>query len=166
MHWKFETRQINEQTKVEMVAANTGEGNVFALYFFDQSNSPRLCKTVKEVQEECPRVRGFMLDVVKDQLHILYIRLGIEEAHHVYSKDNHTYTADEIFEQLAETAISLYNDLKRKGNFLTVAPLKLLCPPNVATLGTIYELGNDLYKQKEIDQARLRNEAHDERDRR
>ena len=42
---------------------------------------------------------------------------------------------------------------------LTVAPLKLLCPPNLATLRTISELGNDLYKQTEIKQVRLRKEA-------
>ena len=51
MRWKFETRQRNEQTKVETEAANTGEGNVIALYFIIQSNSPCLWKTVKEAQE-------------------------------------------------------------------------------------------------------------------
>ena len=88
-----------------------------------------------------------MLDVVKYQFHILYIGLGIEEAHHVYSKDDHTYTAYKLFEHLAETAILLYDDLKRKGKLLTLAPLKLPCPPNVATLGTMSELYNNIYKQ-------------------
>ena len=92
-------------------------------------------------------MRSCRSDVVKDHLHILYIGLGIEEAHHAYSKDGHTYTADELFEQHPETAILLYVDLKRKGKLPTVAPLKLPCPPNVATLGTMSELGNDLYKQ-------------------
>ena len=48
----------------------------------------------------------------------------------------------------------------------TVAPLKLPCPPNVAILGTMSELGNDLYKQTEIEKVRLRKESQDERDRR
>ena len=73
--------------------------------------------------------------------------MGIKEAHHAYSKDGHTYTADELFEHLVETAIPLYVDFKRKEKLPTVAPLKLLCPPNVATLGTMSELGNELYKQ-------------------
>ena len=97
------------------------------------------------------------MDVLKDQLHIFYIGLGIEEAHPAYSKDGHTYIADELFKHLVETAIPLYVDLKRKGKLPTVALLKLPCPPNVATLGTMYELGNDLYKQTYIEQVRLRN---------
>ena len=36
------------------------------------------------------------MDIVKYHIHILYIGLGIEEAHHTYSKDVHTYTADEL----------------------------------------------------------------------
>ena len=101
-------------------------------------------------------MRSCRLDVVKDQLQILYISLGIEEAHHAYSKDGHTYTVDELFEHLVETVIPMYVDFKRKGKFPTVAPLKLLCPPNVATLRTMSELGNELYKKTEIEQARLR----------
>ena len=147
LRWQFKTRQRNEQTKVETESENTGEGNVVALYIFDQSNSPHSRKTVKEAQEECPRVRSCRLDVVKDQLHKLYIGLGIEEAHRAYSKEVHTYTADEIFKHLAETAIPLYVDLKSKGKFPTVAPLKLPRPPNMATLGTMSELGNNIYKK-------------------
>ena len=89
--------------------------------------------------------------VVKYQLHILYIGLVIEEAHHAYSKDVHTYTANELFEQLMDMAILMYIDLKRKGKFPTVAPLKLPCLPNVATMGTMSELGNELNKQTEIE---------------
>ena len=65
-----------------------------------------------------------------------------------------------------ETAIPLYIDLKRKGKLSTVVPLKLPCPPKVARLVTISELGNDLYKQTEIEKRRLRKEAQEERDRR
>ena len=92
--------------------------------------------------------------------------MGIEEAHYAYSKDVHTYTADERFEHLMETVIPLYVDLKRKGKLPTVAPMKLLCQPNVATLGNMSELGNDLYKQTEIYQVRLKKEAQNERIRR
>ena len=53
----------------------------------------------------------------------------------------------ELFEHLVETANPLYVDFKRKGKLPTVVPLKLPCPPNVATLGTMSELGNDIYKQ-------------------
>ena len=91
-------------------------------------------------------------------IHILYIGLVIEEDHHTYPKDGHTYTADELFEHLVETAISLYIYLERKGKLPTVAPLKLPCPPNVATLGTMSELGNNLYKKTDIEQVRMRKE--------
>ena len=91
------------------------------------------------------------MDVVKDQIQILYIGLVIEEAHHTYSKNGYTYTADELFKHLVDTAILLYVGLKRKGKLPTVAPLKLQCPPNVATLGTMSELDNNLYKQTEIE---------------
>ena len=107
-------------------------------------------------------MRSCRLDVVKDQLHILYIGLVIEEIHHAYSKYSHIYTADELFEHLVDAAIPLYVDLKRKVKLLTVAPLKLPCPPNVATLVTMSELGNNLYNQTEIEQVRLRKEAQDE----
>ena len=90
------------------------------------------------------------MDVVKGQLHILYIGLGIYEAQHAYSKSVHTYIAYDLFEHLVETAIPLYVDLNRKGKFPTVAPLKLPYPPNVATLVTMSELGKDLYKQTDI----------------
>ena len=63
-----------------------------------------------------------------------------------------------------ETAIPIYVDLKRKGKFPNVAPLKLPCPPNVETLVTMSELVNYLYKQTEIDQLRLIKESQDERD--
>ena len=53
----------------------------------------------------------------------------------------------ELFEHLVETANPLYVDFKRKGKLPTVAPLKMPCTPNVATLGTMSELGNDIYKQ-------------------
>ena len=64
-----------------------------------------------------------------------------------------------------ETEIPLYDDLKRKGKLPTVAPLKLLCPPNVETLGTMSELGNKLYKQTEIEKVRPINEYQYLRDR-
>ena len=121
---------------------------------------------MKEDWEECPPVRSYRLDVVKDQLYIFYIGFGIEEAHHAYSKDGHTYTENELFEHLVYTAIPLYVDLKRKGKLLTVAPLKLQCPPNVATLRTMYELGNDFYKQTYIEKMRLRKEDQDYIDKR
>ena len=60
----------------------------------------------------------------------------------------------------------LYVDLKRKGKFRTVVLLKLLCLPNVATLGTMSKLGNNLYRQTEIEKLRLRNEAQHEIDNR
>ena len=78
----------------------------------------------------------------------------------------HTYTADELFEQIVDMAILLYVDLKIKGKFPTVALLKLPCPPNVAMLGNMSELGNKIYTQIEIEEVSLRKEAQYGRDRR
>ena len=63
-------------------------------------------------------------------------------------------------------AIMLYMNLKKEGKFQTVSPMKMPSAPNMATLGTMSELGNDIYKQMENEQERLRQEAIDERDRR
>ena len=63
-----------------------------------------------------------------------------------------------------DTALPLYVDLKRKGKLPTVVPLKLPCPSNVATLGTMSELGNNLYKQTYIEHVRPRKEDQNERD--
>ena len=104
------------------------------------------------------------MGVVKDPIRILSIGLVIEEAHHEYSKDVHIYTSVELFEHLVKTEIPLYVDLKRKGEFPTVAPLKLPCPPNVAILVTMSELVNYLYKQTDIDQLSLIKGVQDERD--
>ena len=101
------------------------------------------------------------MDAVKDQFHILYIDFVIEEAHHAYLQDGHTYTADFIFKHLEETTILLYVDFKRKGKLPTMAPLKLPRTRNVATLGTMSELGNYIYKQTEVEKVRLRKEAQD-----
>ena len=92
-------------------------------------------------------MRSYRLDEVKDQLHILYIGLVIEEAHHACSKDCHTYKVGDLFKHIVETAIPLYVNLKRKEKFPIVAPLKEPCLSNVAMLGTISELGNELYKK-------------------
>ena len=75
----------------------------------------------------------------------------------------HTYTTDDFFKHLVDTAIPLYIDFKRKGKLLTMLPQKLLCTTHVATLGTMSELGNNLYKKIDIEQVRLRKEAQDER---
>ena len=91
------------------------------------------------------------MGAVKDHIRIFYIGLGVEESHNAYSKYGHTYKADELLKTLMETEIPLYVDLKRKGKLPTVAPLKLPCLPNVATLVTMSELGNDINKQTEID---------------
>ena len=45
-----------------------------------------------------------------------------------------------------------------------MAPLKLPCLKNVATLGTVSELGTDLYKHTDIEKLRLRKESQYERD--
>ena len=83
------------------------------------------------------------MDVVKYQLNILYIGLGIEEAHHAYSRGVHPYTADESFKHLVYMEIPLYVDLMRRGKLPTVALLKLPCPSNTATLGTMSDLANN-----------------------
>ena len=166
MKFQFETRQRKEQMKVEDVAEKDGEGNVVALYFHEQANSPRLWKTVVDARREWARVRSCRMDVVKDQILILLFGLGIEEAHHPWSKDGHTYSADELFEHLATVAIPRYVELKRAGKLPTEAPMTLPRAPNTVTLGTMSELGNNLYEQTEADRARLRMEAQEERDRR
>ena len=59
------------------------------------------------------------------------------------------YTADELFEYPVTIAIMLYMNLKKEGKLPTVAPMKMPSAPNMATLGTMSELVNNLYKQTE-----------------
>ena len=73
---------------------------------------------------------------------------------------------DELFEHLVKVAIPKYLELKARGKLQTEAPINLPKAPNTATLGTMSDLGNDIYLQTEEDQVRLRKDAKEERDRR
>ena len=74
-------------------------------------------------------MRGNKLEAVKEQILIRCLGLGIKEAHHPWSKDKYTYTADELFDQLIKTVIPLVSELKQQNKLPTEAPLNFPSPP-------------------------------------
>ena len=60
---------------------------------------------------------GNKLEAVKEQILIRYLGLGIKEAHHPWSKGQHTHTADELLAHFMNKVISLESELKRRKNF-------------------------------------------------
>ena len=69
------------------------------------------------------------LEAVKEQILIRYLGLGIKEAHHPWSKGQHTYTADELLDHLMKNVIPLESELKRGKKLPTEAPMNFLPPP-------------------------------------
>ena len=111
--------------------------------------------------------KELLVDVVKDQLRIHLFGLGIAEAHHPGSKGGgYTHIVDELFERHVMKAMAQYLKLKARGILPTKAPMHLPKGPNTTTLGTMFDLRNDIYQQTEEDRVRLRKEAEEERYRR
>ena len=115
---QFEARQRAEEMKTNKQLEGYKEENIVAIYFFEQYHSPRCWKTVAQARTKYNEMRGNKLEAVKEQILIRYLGLGIKEAHHPWSKDKYTYTADEFFDHLIKTVIPLVSELKQQKSFL------------------------------------------------
>ena len=93
LSFQFETQQRAEQMKIETDETKDKESNIIVQYYFEQFNSPRCWKTARRASEEWARVRSCRLDIAKEQIHIRYSGLRIEDTHHPWLGDGHTYTA-------------------------------------------------------------------------
>ena len=81
---------------------------------------------------------GNKLETVKEQILIRYLGLEIKEAHHPWSKGQHTYTADELLAHFMNKVIPLESELKRRKKIPTKAPMNFPAPPEQMALGTMY----------------------------
>ena len=82
--------------------------------FFEQFHSPRCWKTVAQARGKYNEMTANKLEAVKEQILIRYLGLGIKEAHHPWSKGQHTYTVDELLDHLMKNVIPLESELKRE----------------------------------------------------
>jgi hypothetical protein len=73
------------------------------------------------------------IEYMREQISIRYLGLRWEEAHHLWSKNKHQYTALELFKHLCKAVLPL-QDLKEVPN---QAPVKLPTQLDSFTLGTI-----------------------------
>ena len=146
------------RSKIEKKLQDCKEENIVAIYFFEQFHSPRCWKTVAQARKKYNEMTANKLEAVKEQILIRYLGLGIKEAHHPWSKGQHTYTADELLDHLMKKVIPLESELKR-GKLPTEALMNFPPPPEQMNLGTTSELGENLFmideeqRQKAIDEA-------------
>ena len=136
------------------------------LYYFEQAHSPRLWTSVRQANTEWTKVKSCRIDVVKEQLLTHELGLEIKEAKHPWSRNGYTYTADELFRHLVNVVLPIYVSLKRRHKLPTTPSVAMFSPPETAPLGTMSELGTNLYKLTEDEKESLRIEAKEERDRR
>ena len=86
---------------------------MFCLHLY---HSPGCWKSAVQVRREfavlgCESER---LRILKQQLFIYVLGLGIEKAHHPWSEDGHTFTADELLESLITTVMPMAKKLDRQ----------------------------------------------------
>ncbi len=103
-------------------------------YLHQQYFSPRCWKTVQQALDEFENLtsKKDKIECVKEQILIRYLGLGWEEAHHLWSKNRHQYTALDLLKHLCEVVIPLQN-VKEVPN---EALIKLPTRPDSFTLGT------------------------------
>ena len=131
--------------------ADAHEDHIVATYFFEQHWSPRCWRTVEQAEEEFAELPSptAKLEAVKEQILIRFLGLGIEEAHHPWSRDGHTFSADELFRHLVETVIPLVDRLEEDGKLPTKPPLKLPEVPQTSKVGTTSRLGTQIFAKDE-----------------
>ena len=82
------------------------------------------------------------LTILKQQLLIYVLGLGIEKAHHPWSEGKHTFAADELLEWLITTLIPMAKKLERQGQLSTKPKMEGRSLPAGPTLGTVSALGD------------------------
>ena len=147
---------MQEEQRIKDAGDRTEDG-IMAWYFFEQYHSPRFWNTVEKARDRFRRVRGKMR-AVKEQIMIVSIGLGLEEAHHPWSKDNYNFKADELFDHFVNVVLPLIKKLEKEGRMPTEAPLSLPSQPNLVQLGTMSELAEDIFQQPEMDDKSARAE--------
>ncbi len=120
-------------------------------YLYQKYFSPHCWKTVCQALGEFKKLtsKKNKIECVNEQISIIYLGLGWEEAHHSWSKNKHQYSDLELFTHLCEVVIPL-QDVKEVPD---QAPIKLPALPDSFTLGTkladLIELDNGAMAREE-----------------
>ena len=93
--------------------ANITEEYVAAIYFYEQSHSPRCWKSMEEAKSTYARIASetARLAAVTEQTLIRYLGLGWVHAHHAWSENINTFTARILLKYLVEVVVSLAEEL-------------------------------------------------------
>ena len=89
---------------------------------------------------------------------MIYLGLGLVEAHHPYSKGDHTYTSKELLDWLVDTCMPLV----RRSTLPTEAPTKAPRLPELAKLGTSSALAFEKEQFSKNEEDKFKAEAHTE----
>ena len=118
----------------ETLKLQNAEKEFNAFYFFQQFTSPHCRKTVEQAIEEYGnlKTKKDKLRFVKEQIHIRYLGLGWEQAHHAWSRNGRMYEPDELFEHLVSVVIPMQITEKIPSK----PPVNLPKQPDNTTLGT------------------------------
>lgn len=112
--------------------------------YLDNSTLLGVGKQVPRQGKNC-EMRGNKLEAVKEQILIRHSGRWIKEAHIPWSTsrggNKYKYTVDELLEHLAETVMPMVNELKRKKNLPTEAPLKFPSLSKGMVAGTMSKFG-------------------------
>ena len=78
-------------------------------YLLEEYGKPRCWRTIAEAEEQFKALgnKTAQMKEVKNQILIRYLGCGWVEAYHPWSKGNHTYTHDELFQHLKSKVIPL-----------------------------------------------------------
>ena len=100
---KHEKKQILRQKK--MLACQKEYGN--KLTYIEMANSPAFWKTKTIANREFKNLPSetARLNAVKEQIRIRIIGFGWQDLHHPWSKEGHTFTANELLQYLIDTLI-------------------------------------------------------------
>ena len=134
-----------------------------AIFLQKQYHSPACWRTVESAEANWAKLvhKKDKMKHVKENILIHYLGLGCVEAHHPWSRKDHTFTYDELFEHLIEVVIPLADEKE----IPTFAPVSLPDLPDGFTVGTRSSLRKDLDDKRKLLEVDVRQRAKLEMDR-
>ena len=142
-----------------MTSLNTFKG---ASWLHQQYRSPRFWKTPKKAMDEFAKINAVtnQKKFVKEQIHIVYLGLGLKEAYHPWSRDGYEFTAVELLEHFVKVCLPLTKTRKLPND----APIEHPRLPDFPTLGTLSLDVANYYTEQTKSENELRLKALRERE--
>ena len=155
----YERMQLEKEEKLK----HAEKALIDAMYLHKQYHSPACWRTVQSAKAEYEKLttKKDKLKHVKENILIRYLGLGWVEAHHPWSRGQHTFDSDELFQHLTEVVIPLA-DVKEIPLF---APVSLPELPDNFTIGTKSAVRKDLDDKRKSLEVDVRRRAKVEMDR-